>query len=78
MLRGFLPLLLSFLLPAVALGSGFEGGHVKLQGQGNQYPSDSIFNTLLGDSSGEESGELRLKFSAGREAWSWWRSGYLP
>jgi len=66
---GFI-LLLIFLVPAVALGSGFEGGHIKLQGQGSQFPNDSIFNTLLGDSSLDESGELRLKFGADKEAWS--------
>jgi hypothetical protein len=46
------------------------GGHTKLRAIGQSYPSDSLFRDLVGSSSVDTMGELRLNFSAKKDHWS--------
>ena len=65
--------LLLFLLCAVAFaeGSSYEvGGHTKFRLVGQSYPDDSLFRDLVGSSSVDAAGELRLNFAMKREKWS--------
>ena len=46
------------------------GGHTKLRLVGQSYPDDSLFRDLVGSTSLDGAGELRLNFSAKRDGWS--------
>lgn len=60
-----------FLAVAIAEGSPYEfGGHTKLRLVGQSFPDDSLFHDLVGSSSLDVAGELRLNFSAKRAGWS--------
>lgn len=80
---------LLLLISAVAFAdsSPYEfGGHTKFRLVGQSYPDDSLFHDLVGSSSLDVAGELRLNFSAKREQWSFQadyqlialRSDFLP
>ncbi len=65
--------LLFLLTSAVVLAddSNYEfGGHTKLRLLGQSYPDDSLFRDLVGSSSLDAAGELRLDFSTKREQWA--------
>lgn len=65
--------LLLFLLCAIAFAgdSTYEfGGHTKFRLVGQTFPDDSLFRDLVGSSSLDAAGELRLNLSAKREKWS--------
>jgi len=65
--------LLFLFFPVVTLAddSNYEfGGHTKLRIIGQSYPDDSLFRDLVGSSSLDAAGELRLNFSAKREQWA--------
>ena len=56
---------------ALADDSPFElGGHTKFRILGQSYPDDSLFRDLVGSSSLDAAGELRLNFSTKRQQWS--------
>ncbi len=65
-------LLLLFLCVGVfADDASYEfGGHTKLRLVGQSYPDDSLFRDLVGSTSLDGAGELRLNFSAKRDGWS--------
>jgi len=51
--------------------SAYEfGGHTKFRLFGQSYPDDSLFHDLVGSSSLDAAGELRLNFSTKRQRWS--------
>jgi len=49
--------------------AGFDGGHTKLAWLATSYPDDSVLHSALGDSTHDQVGDLRLKFSAGEGSW---------
>ena len=52
-------------------GAAYElGGHTKLRMTGQTYPSDSLFRDLVGSSSVDTAGELRLNLAAKTNRWS--------
>lgn len=56
---------------SVAQDSGYEfGGHVKARVLGDRFPVDSIFNELIGGTALDFETDLRLNFSADKDAWS--------
>lgn len=64
-------LLLLSIAVAWADDSNYEfGGHTKLRLLGQSYPDDSLFNDLVGSTSLDAAGELRLNFSTKRDQWS--------
>jgi len=80
---------LLLLLPAVACAesSPYEfGGHSKFRLVGQSYPDDSLYRDLVGSSSLDVAGELRLNISTKRDQWSFQadyqliavRSDFLP
>jgi hypothetical protein len=62
-------LLLAF-ASSLLSASGFDGGHAKLAWLATSYPDDSVFQSVLGDTTHDQNGELRLKFSAGEGPWN--------
>jgi hypothetical protein len=46
------------------------GGHTKLRLVGQSYPDDSLFRDLVGSTSLDAAGELRLNFSTKKDQWS--------
>jgi hypothetical protein len=50
--------------------AGVDGGHTKLAWLATSYPDDSVFQSVLGDHTHDQNGELRLKFSAGEGPWN--------
>ncbi len=65
--------LLLFFLCAGALAddTSYElVGHTKLRLVGQSYPDDSLFRDLVGSTSLDGAGELRLNFAAKRDGWS--------
>jgi len=63
--------LVLFSVVALADDSNYEfGGHTKLRILGQSYPDNSLFRDLVGASSIDAAGELRLNFSTKREQWS--------
>ena len=63
-------LLLSFTV-ASADDSAYEfGGHTKLRLVGQSFPDDSLYHDLVGSTSLDAAGELRLNFSTKRDQWS--------
>jgi hypothetical protein len=62
-------LLLLFASPP-SNAAGFDGGHTKLAWLATSYPDDSVFQSVLGDHTHDQNGELRLKFSAGEGPWN--------
>jgi hypothetical protein len=64
-------ILLLFCVGAFADGASYEfGGHTKMRLVGQSYPDDSLFRDLVGSTSLDGAGELRLNFSAKRDGWS--------
>jgi hypothetical protein len=64
-------LLLFFCVGVLADDTSYEfGGHTKLRLVGQSYPDDSLFRDLVGSTSLDGAGELRLNFSARRDGWS--------
>ena len=64
-------LLLFLCVGALADDTSYEfGGHTKLRLVGQSYPDDSLFRDLVGSTSLDGAGELRLNFSAKRDGWS--------
>jgi len=64
-------LLLFLCVGALADDTSYEfGGHTKLRLVGQTYPGDSLFRDLVGSTSLDGAGELRLNFSAKRDGWS--------
>jgi len=66
-------LLLLVVVAAVAIADDttYEfGGHSKLRLLAQSYPDDSLFHELVGTSSTDIAGELRLVFSAKHDEWS--------
>ena len=64
-------ILLFFCVGAFAEDAAYEfGGHTKLRLVGQSYPDDSLFRDLVGSTSLDGAGELRLNFSAKRDGWS--------
>jgi hypothetical protein len=64
-------LLLIVSVPAFADETSYEfGGHSKLRLLAQGYPDDSLFRDLIGASSIDGAGELRLDFSAQNKQWS--------
>jgi len=64
-------LFLSLSVVAFADDSPYEfGGHTKFRLVGQTYPDDSLFRDLVGSSSLDAAGELRLNFSTRSEHWS--------
>ena len=67
-----LPLLLISVV-ALADDSSYEfGGHTKFRLVGQSYPDDSLFRDLVGSSSLDAAGELRLNFAAKGDRWSFY------
>jgi hypothetical protein len=67
----WLPALLLAASAAIADNASYDfGGHTKARVVGQTYPSDSLFRDLVGSSSADVAGELRLDFSAKNEHWS--------
>jgi hypothetical protein len=65
--------LLLLAIPVVTLADNTTydfGGHTKLRLVGQSYPDDSLFRDLVGSTSAEVAGELRLDFSAKKDGWS--------
>jgi hypothetical protein len=63
--------LVLFSVVAVADDSAHEfGGHTKFRLVGQSYPDDSLFRDLVGATSLDAAGELRLNFSTRRDHWS--------
>jgi hypothetical protein len=63
-------LLLSFTV-ASADDSAYDfGGHTKLRLVGQSFPDDSLYHDLVGSTSLDAAGELRLNFSTKRDQWS--------
>jgi hypothetical protein len=65
--------LILVLFSVVAFGddSPFElGGHTKLRLVGQTYPDDSLFRDIVGSSSVDVAGELRLDFEAKHKGWT--------
>jgi len=65
--------LLFLLFPVVTLAddSNYEfGGHTKFRILGQSYPDNSLFRDLVGSSSLDVAGELRLNFSTKHEQWA--------
>jgi len=64
-------LFLFFCVGVLADDASYEfGGHTKLRLIGQSYPDDSLFRDLVGSTSLDGAGELRLNFSAKRDGWS--------
>jgi hypothetical protein len=64
-------LFLLLCVAALADDASYEfGGHTKLRLVGQSYPDDSLFRDLVGSTSLDGAGELRLNFSAKRDGWS--------
>ena len=64
---------LLLLLPLAAVADNVEtefGGHSKTRGLADVYPDNSIFNPLTGNQSSSLETELRLNFSASKNAWA--------
>jgi hypothetical protein len=67
----WLPALLLAASAAIADNASYDfGGHTKARVVGQTYPSDSLFRDLVGSSSADVAGELRLDFSAKNDHWS--------
>jgi hypothetical protein len=65
-----LPFLLFASVAAADDASWDFGGHTKLRATGQTYPGDSLFRDLVGSSSADGAGELRLNSSAQQSRWS--------
>ena len=59
-----LPLAVSAAVP------GFDGGHAKLRGLASSYPDDSAYREYFGEYADDEYADLRLKFRASRQRFS--------
>ena len=65
--------ILAMALPVYAFAddASYEfGGHTKLRMIGQSYPGDSLFRDIVGSSSVDSAGELRLNWSAKKNRWS--------
>ncbi len=63
-------LLLLALAPAQAATDTDYKGHVKYQALITNYPADSLFQTITDDPARDSNADLRLNFSAYRNAWA--------
>ncbi len=64
-------ILLFFCVGVFADDTAYEfGGHAKLRLVGQGYPDDSLFRDLVGSTSLDGAGELRLNFSTKRDGWA--------
>jgi hypothetical protein len=71
MRRSWLLVLLIIAGVAAADDASYDfGGHTKLRITGQTYAGDSLFRDLVGSSSADAAGELRLNFSAKKSRWS--------
>jgi hypothetical protein len=71
MRRSWLLVLLIIAGLAAADDASYDfGGHTKLRVTGQTYAGDSLFRDLVGSSSADAAGELRLNFSAKKSRWS--------
>jgi hypothetical protein len=71
MRRSWLLVLLIIAGVAAADDASYDfGGHTKLRVTGQTYAGDSLFRDLVGSSSADAAGELRLNFSAKKSRWS--------
>ena len=63
--------LVLFSVAALADDNAYEfGGHTKFRLLGQSYPDDSLFRDLVGSTSLDAAGELRLDFSTKKDQWS--------
>jgi hypothetical protein len=66
-------LILLFAFPALAGAADGKtewGGHTKLNGVGQTYPSDSVFHDEFGSHSEDAQGELRLNLNHRQDGWT--------
>lgn len=69
-MRAVIYFLLFLFTSSLSNAAGFDGGHTKLAWLATSYPDDSVFQSVLGDNTQDQNGELRLKFSAGERPWN--------